>query len=122
MSGIQTRAGHFPMCASPQKSARRPASPHDNISPPTALYPITPSKLLNRRTPMNTRILVAALITASVSAALALAAPAPTPTPAAAPTPPASAAASAPARGPRPPSTVRDPLAPGYVKATELPD
>ena len=54
-----------------------------------------------------------------MSASIASAQPAATPAP-------ASAAASAPApaagRAARPPAPVRDPLAPGFVKATELPD
>jgi enterochelin esterase-like enzyme len=71
---------------------------------------------------MNTRLFVAALILISGSAVVGQ-------TPATAPpanaqpaTAPATTGRAGAARGPRPPSPVRDPLAAGYVKATELPD
>ncbi|MGP8259755.1 MAG: alpha/beta hydrolase [Acidobacteriaceae bacterium] len=57
---------------------------------------------------------------------IAAAAPASAQTPGPGPMPPMPPAASAPsapaARPPRPPNPTRDPLAPGMVKATELPD
>jgi enterochelin esterase-like enzyme len=73
---------------------------------------------------MKTRLLIAALILISTSAALsqtAATAPAGAAGPGGPTTAPAGAARGGRAGG-RPPSAVRDPLAPGYVKAIELPD
>lgn len=70
---------------------------------------------------MTTRLLIAALILISASVAMsqtATTAPAAATSPSEATTAPAGAGA----RAGRPRAVVRDPLAPGYVKAIELPD
>jgi enterochelin esterase family protein len=70
---------------------------------------------------MTTRLLIAALMLISASAAMsqtATTAPAAATSPSEATTAPAGAGA----RAGRPRAILRDPLAPGYVKATELPD
>lgn len=67
----------------------------------------------------NPSFLTLAMLLASISIASAQTPPAASAAPAAAPAP---ATAPAGGRAGRPPAPTRDPLTPGYVKATELPD